>query len=119
MLTARLVKLCSREKLCIAKQSSPAKVKNEALLSANNEASSASLKRGALHSKAKLAFKGRDKTAASPCEAPLSGEAILALLIAQKKALKAKLRVSQPKQVNIQFSRVCIWVQLDPGNADF
>ena len=55
-------------------------VKNEAPLSANSEAISASLKGEALHSKAKLVFKGRAKKEASSCEATLLGKAILALL---------------------------------------
>jgi len=49
------------------------------------------------HNRAKLAFKGRAKTVASPCEATFSGEAILASPIAQKKVFKVKPRVSQPK----------------------
>ena len=76
-------------------------VKNEAPLSANSEAISASLTRKTSRNKAKLTFKGRAKTVASPCKATLLGEAILASPIAQKKVLKAKPRVSQPKQVNI------------------
>ena len=74
-------------------------VKNEAPLSAKI----VSLKGGALYSKAKLAFKDRGKTAASPCEATLLEKAILASPIPKKKALKAKLKVSQPKRANIQF----------------
>ena len=68
--------------------------------------------------KATLAFKGRAKTVASPCEATLSGETILASPIAKKKALKAKPRASQPKRANIQFLRVSVWNQLDLGNIN-
>ena len=76
-------------------------VKNEEPLSANSEASSASLKRGTLRSRAKLGFKDKAKTVSLPYEATLLGEAILPLPIAKKKLFKAKPRVSQPKQANI------------------
>jgi len=79
-------------------------VKIEASLSANSEAISTLLTRRTLCNRAKLAFKGRAKTVASPCEATLSGKSILASPIAQKKVFKAKPRVSQPLQANIQFS---------------
>ena len=76
-----------------------------------------SLKGRTLRSRAKLASKGRAKIVVSPCEATLSGEAILPLPIAQNK-VKAKLRVSQPKQANIQFPQVSVLDQLDPGNTN-
>jgi len=89
-------------------------VKNEAPLSANSEATSTSLTGRTPRNKAKLAIKGSAKTG----EATLSGEAILDSAIAQKKVFKAKPRVSQPKQANIQFPRVSVLDQLDPGNAN-
>ena len=93
-------------------------VKNKAPLSANSEAISVSLTGRTLCNRAKLAFKYRAKTVASPCETTLLGEAILASPIAQKKVFKAKPRVSQPKQANILFPRVSVLDQLDPGNAN-
>jgi len=78
--------------------------KDKALLNANSEAILASLKGGALHSKAKLAFKGRAKTVASPCEATLSGEARIASPIAKKKVFKAKPKVSQPSKLTSSFT---------------
>jgi len=47
-------------------------------MSASSEAIKVSLKERALPHRAKLAFKSRAKTVASPCEATSSGEAILA-----------------------------------------
>ena len=41
-------------------------------------------------------------------QATLSEEAILASPITKKKVLRVKLRVSQPKWANIQFSRVSV-----------
>jgi len=93
-------------------------VKSEAPLSANSETILASLTRRTPRNKAKLAFKGRAKTVALPYKATLLGEAILASFIAQKKVFKAKPRVSQPKQANIQFFRVSMLDQLDPGNTN-
>ena len=81
--------------------------KDKAPLGINSEAISASLKERALLSKAKLAFKGRAKTIASPCEVTLSGETILASPTA-KKAFKAKPKASQPKGANFQSPRVSV-----------
>jgi len=107
----------AKTKALSAKDLSP-EIKNEAPLSANSEAISASLIGRTLRSRAKLTFKGRAKTIASSCKATLSGETILASPIAKKKVLKAKPRVSQQKQANIQFSRVSVLDQLDAGNTD-
>jgi len=63
-------------------------VKNEAPLSANSEAISALFIGITMCNRAKLAFKGRVKIVASSCEATLSGETILALLITKKLGFK-------------------------------
>jgi len=85
-------------------------VKNEAPLSANSEAILVSLTGRTLRNRAKLAFKGRAKTVASSCDATLSSETILASPITKKKALKAKLRVSQPKRLTFSFPESPCWI---------
>ena len=77
--------------------------KNEAPLSANNEAISASLKGRALRSRVKPAFKDKAKIVASRCETTLSAKAILASPIAKKKAFKAKPRFLNPKRLTSSF----------------
>jgi len=71
--------------------------RDKAPLGANSEAILALLKGRDLRCRAKLAFKGKTKIVALPCEATLSGEAILASPIAKQKALKAKPMISQLK----------------------
>jgi len=68
--------------------------KDRAPLRANSEAIPASLKGRTLRSRAKLASKNIANTVALPCEATLSGEAILTSPIAKRKAFKAKPRAS-------------------------
>ena len=77
--------------------------RDKAPFDANSEVILVSLEGKALHSKAKLAFKGKAKLVASPCKAILSGEAILTSPIAKKKAFKAKPRASQPKGLISNF----------------
>jgi len=76
--------------------------RDKASPSANNEAILTSLEEKALHGQAKFASKGKTKAVASPCEATLSGEVILASPITRKKALKARPKASRPKMVNIK-----------------
>jgi len=93
--------------------------RDKAPLGANSKVILASLEGKTLHSEAKLAFKGRAKTVVSPCEATLSGEAILASPIAKKIAIcKAKPKASQPKGASFQSPRVSVLDQLGPVNTD-
>jgi len=69
-----------------------------------------------MRSKAKLASKG--KIVASPCEAIISGKAILASPVTKKKAFKVKLKASQLKRANFQSPRVSVMDQLGPTNTD-
>ena len=65
-----------------------------------------------MRSKAKLTSKGKAKTVASPYEATLSGETILASPITKKKAFKAKPKASQIKRANFQSPRVSVMDRL-------
>ena len=56
---------------------------------------------------------------ASSCEAKSCSKAILVSPPTKQKALKAKPKISQTKWANIQFPRVSVLDQLDPGNTDF
>ena len=68
----------------------------KALLSANSKALLTSLAGKALHNRAKFTSKGRTKAVASSCEVTLSGEVLLALPIAKRKALLG-LRLLSPR----------------------
>jgi len=72
-------------------------------LHANYEAILILLEGRAPCSKAKFAHKGRTKIVTLPCEegeATLSGEAIQASPIIERRAFKAKPKASQPKGAN-------------------
>jgi len=71
------------------------KVRDKAPRGANSEVTLTSLEGKAMCGKTK--FEGKTKAVASPCEATLSGEAILTSPITRKKTLKAKTKASQPK----------------------
>jgi len=68
--------------------------------------------------RAKLAFKDRAKTVASPCEANSSGEAIPAWSTTKKVTFKASPKAFQPKQANFQPPRVSMLDWLSPANTD-